>query len=68
MKKSGFPTYLSQYKDSLMVASSEIEGAHGLPLDSQYLSDQLQRVNKAIKGHPGDNDINKNHPSSIAAK
>ena len=51
-----------------MVASSEIEGTHGLPLDSQYLSDQLQRVNKAIKGHPGDNDINKNHPSSIAAE
>ena len=68
MKKSGFPTYLSQYKDSLMVASSEIEVAHGPPLDSQYLLDQVQRVNKAIKGHPGDNNINKNHPSSIAAK
>ena len=38
MKKAGQPTYLSKYKDSLIVPPYYIEGDHGLPLEINSLS------------------------------
>ena len=49
MNKIGRPTYLNNDKESLIVAASEIEGGHDLPLDSNYLLENLQRVIKAVK-------------------
>ena len=48
-----------------MVASADIEVGHILPLNSNSLSEQLQRIFKAIKCQCGDKDIFKT--SSIAA-
>ena len=48
MNKIGPPTYLSNDKDYLIVAAAEIEGGHGLPLDSNYILEQLQRVIKTF--------------------
>ena len=31
------PTYLSNCKDYLIVAAVDIEGGHGIPLDSKYM-------------------------------
>ena len=36
MNKIGHPTYLSNDKESFIIAASEIEGGHGLPLESNY--------------------------------
>ena len=33
MKKSGQPTFLDEHKESLVIASANIEGDHGLPFD-----------------------------------
>ena len=57
MHKIGCPTYLSNDKESLIVSATEIEGGHGLPLDSNSLLDQLQCVIKAVKCWCGDNEI-----------
>ena len=35
--KNGRPTYLNSDEEALVVASSEIEGAHGLPIDVNTL-------------------------------
>ena len=51
------PTYLSNDKYSLIVAAANIEGGHGLPLDHNYILDQLQLVIKAVKFWCGDNHI-----------
>ena len=40
--KVGRPTYLNSYKESLVVASAEIEGAHGFPIDVNKLGAELQ--------------------------
>ena len=37
MKKSGWPTYLSKEKESLIVAPSDIEGENVQPLGISYL-------------------------------
>ena len=55
--KIGQPTYLSNYKYYLIVASVEIGGGHGLPLVSNSLLEQFQNVVKAFKFWCGDNDI-----------
>ena len=57
MNKIGRTTYLSNYNEYLIVASNYIESDNGLPLDSNSLLGQLQRVIKAVKFWWGDNDI-----------
>ena len=56
MNKIGHPTYLSNAKESLIVAAADIEGGHGLTMDSNYLLELLQRVIKTVKCWHGDND------------
>ena len=68
MNKSGRLNYFSKYEDALIVASSEVKGVHVLPLGVNSLSEQLQRILKAIKFRRGDNKKNKNYPSSISMK
>ena len=46
----------------MIVASDDIKGGHDLPLESNYLSEQLQRVFKTVKLWHGDNNINKMSP------
>ena len=57
MNKIVHPTYLSNEKKYLVVASADIEGVHGIPLDSTYILDHLQRDIKAVKFCCGDNYI-----------
>ena len=57
MNKVDIPTYLSNNKESLIVATTDIQGGHGPPLDSNSILEQLQRVIKAFKCWYGDNYI-----------
>ena len=57
MNKLGLPTYLSNDKESLIVADDEIEGDHFLTLEIDSLLDQFQCAIKAIKLWCGDNGI-----------
>ena len=41
MNKIGHPTYLINYKESLIDETAEIEGGNGLPLDSNYCLEQF---------------------------
>ena len=40
--KKGRPTYLNPDEEKLVVASAEMEGAHGLPIDGNKLGAELQ--------------------------
>ena len=55
MNKIVRPTYLSNKKDSLIIAYDAIEGGHGITLDSNYIWGQLKRVIKAVKFWCGNN-------------
>ena len=57
MNKSGQQTYLDEDEESLVVASTNIEGDHGLTLDCLGFKQQLQIVSKDIKSQCGDYDI-----------
>ena len=46
--KAGRPTYLNSDEDALVVASAEIEGAHGLPIDVNTLGGELQLVIRVV--------------------
>ena len=46
--KIGRPTYLNQDEEALVVASDEIEGDHGLPIDVNTLGSELQLVIRAV--------------------
>ena len=46
--KVGRLTYLNSDEESLVVASAEIEGSHGLPIDVNTLGVELQLVIKAV--------------------
>ena len=46
--KNGRPTYLNPDEEALVVASAEIEGAHGLPIDVNTLGSELQLVIRAV--------------------
>ena len=46
--KAGRPTYLNPDKEALVVASANIEGAHGLPIDFNILGGELQLVIRAV--------------------
>ena len=48
MNKAGLPTYLGNDKESLIDSYDEIKGGHGLPLDSNCLLEQFQRVINAV--------------------
>ena len=58
-KKAGLLSYLSKYKESLLFASAEVEGGHGISLESNTLSDQLESALKPVEFWRGDNNINK---------
>ena len=60
INKIGLPTYRSNEKEYLIVAAAEIEGGRGLPLESNSIFKQLQRIIKAAKCWCGDNEIIKN--------
>ena len=49
IKKSGQQTYLNEDKESLVVASANIEGIHGPPLYFRGVAKQLQNLFKFIK-------------------
>ena len=51
------PTYLNSYEDSLVVASAEIEGVHGLPFDVNTLGFELQLVLKAVNAQQSTKEI-----------
>ena len=57
MNKIGRPNYLSNDKDYLIVADAEIEGDHVLPLEINYILEQLQRIINYVKLWYADNDI-----------
>ena len=42
------PTYLNSDEEALVVPPSEIEGAHGLPIDVDTLGSKLQLVIRAV--------------------
>ena len=46
--KIGRPTYLNSDKEALVVASAEIEGAHGMPVDVNKLGSELQLIIKVV--------------------
>ena len=43
-KKSGGKTYLLNNKESYIMATSEIDGAHGLPRDIETFNNKIQQV------------------------
>ena len=65
MNKIGRPTYLSNYKESLMVAAAYIEGGNCLPLDSTYILGHLKHVINSIKFWCGNNDIINNFTPQV---
>ena len=42
--KIGRPNHLDSDKEALVIASAEIEGAHGMPIDVNTLAAELQLV------------------------
>ena len=46
MNKLVHPTYLSNAKEYLIVEAADIEGGHGLTMDSNYPLELLQRAIK----------------------
>ena len=57
MNKIGHPTYITNYKFSLIVIADGIESVHGPPLYNSSILDQLQRSVKAIELCCVDNEI-----------
>ena len=49
MNKVGRPTYLIPGEESLVVAEEEIEGNHGLPVNTATISTELQYVVASVK-------------------
>ena len=50
-------TYLNSDEEVLVVASSEIEGAHGLPIDVNTLGAELQFFIKSVNARKSTKDI-----------
>ena len=57
MKENGLPTYLNEDKESLLIASGDVEGVHGLPFECHGVANQLQKFVNAVKSLCGDNNI-----------
>ena len=49
MKKAGWRYYLNEDEESLVIASDDIEGVQGLPLDCRGVAENLQKVVKTVK-------------------
>ena len=49
MNKIGRLNYLSNYEESLIVAASDIEYDHGIPLDIHARLENFQSVFKSVK-------------------
>ena len=58
--KVGRPTYLTSYEEALVVASSGIEGAHGVPIVVNTLASKFQLVVKAVNARKSTKDITEN--------
>ena len=54
MKKEGQNNYREKYKESLLVASDEIEGGNGLPFDCRGIAQKLQTIVKTLKSYCDD--------------
>ena len=54
MKKGCRQNYPEEYKESLLVASDEIEGGNGLPFDCCGLAQKLQTIFKTLKSYCDD--------------
>ena len=50
--KVGRPNYLSLDEESLVVVAADIEGAHGLPINTFSISYELQFVLASVKARP----------------
>ena len=61
--KAGRPTYLNSDEEALVVASKEIEGAHGLPIDVNVLGAELKLVIKSVNARQSTKDITANSSS-----
>ena len=61
--KTGRPTYLNSDEESLVVASAEIEGDHGFPIDVNTLGDELQLFIKSVNARQSTKDITTNSSS-----
>ena len=61
--KVGRPTYLNSDEEELVIASSEIEGVHGIPINVNTLGAELQLVIKSVKGRQSTKDITANSSS-----
>ena len=48
MKKAGHPTYLNEDEETLLVASDDIKGGHGLPLDCSVVAKHMQKFLQAM--------------------
>ena len=57
MKKPGQQTYLNEDEESLVIASTDIEVFHGLPLDCRGVAQQFQNVVGDVNYRCGDNGI-----------
>ena len=55
--KVGRPTYLNSDEEELVVASAEIEGAHGFPIDDNTLGVELQLVVKVVNAQKSNKEI-----------
>ena len=55
--KIGIPTCLNSDEEALVIASAEIEGAHGLPIDFNTLGSELQLVIREVNARQSTKDI-----------
>ena len=55
--KFGRPTYLNSDEEALVVASEEIEGAHGFPIDVNALGGKLKLAIKVVNARQSTKDV-----------
>ena len=54
MNKSVRQNYLNEDEDALVVAPTDVDGGHGLPLDGRVVAHQFQNGFKVVKSQCGD--------------
>ena len=57
------PTYLNSDEESLVIASADIEGAHGLSIDVNTLGAKMQFFIKSVNAQQSTKDITANSSS-----
>ena len=62
--KVGRPTYLNYDEEAWVVASEEIEGAYGIPIDVNTLGAEMQLVIKTVNAQQSTNIITANLSSN----